>query len=170
MTKSLEEDLEKRDLLKFFYNHTVEESLYLRERQYKIFTWTSSIFIAVIGVLLITDSNTKLPFNADDPVAKIVATCALMLFTGFSVNWQQLNRAYIYQNRQVINKTQELLHCFDKGYFDFESEEALFPNEWRFSASANRKTFFQRLGFANFVSATIFLGFLAIVMVWIYNP
>ena len=168
--QSLENQKEKRDLLIFFYDKTREESAFLRERQYKIFTWTSSLLIGLIGLLLVTDSATNFSFNINNPAAKGIISLAIIGFVFFSVNWQQRNRKWISENGFVINQIQELLHCFDKGYFDSSNEMTLFPIAWRFSATANRKNFFQRLFYANYISATIFLGLMTILMVWVYNP
>jgi len=91
-------------------------------------------------------------------------------FMSFCVNWQQRNRKWIQENGEVVNKIEELLHCFEKGYFDSAGELTLFPDNWRFSATLKRKSFVRRIFFANYVSGTIFLGLLTVVMVWVYNP
>ncbi len=164
------DEREKIELLKFFYDKTRKESNFLRERQYKIFTWSSNVFIALIGLLFITDTSNTFAFNLYNPWIKTIASLMLIGLMVFCVDWQQRNRKWIRENGEVINKIEELLHCFDKGYFDTVGEKTLFPDNWRFSATQRRKSFIRRLFYANYVSATIFLGVLTAIMVWFYNP
>jgi hypothetical protein len=49
----------KIDILKHIHKEQWSEVQYRREREYRIFTWTSNILLALIGALLIT----KLPEN-----------------------------------------------------------------------------------------------------------
>jgi hypothetical protein len=65
---------------------------------------------------------------------------------------------------------QRLFHCYEKGYFDPSNEEfILFPARWSNSEGEKPHSFVQRMFAANFVSATVILGILTVVMVWIRN-
>lgn len=160
---------EKIELLKFFYEDRIGEVIFLRERQEKIFAWSSNIFMALIGALLIIEPS-KSPVWAFTVQSKVVASIAIVFLIIFSVRWQQRTRQWHNESGQVIQSMQKLLHCYEKGYFDPSNDDfTLFPLRWSNSEGEKPRPFFQRMFAANFVSATVILGILTIAMIWIRN-
>src|SRR4030095_8016079 len=149
---------DKIDLIKFLYEDRIDEIKFLRERQEKIFAWSSNIFMALIGALLIIEPS-KAPVWAFTVQSKSIASLAIAVLIFFSVWWQQRTRHFHYENGQVMQKLQRLLHCYEKGYFDPNNDEfILFPLHWSSSEGEKPRTFIQRMFVANFVSATLILG------------
>lgn len=160
---------DKIELLRFLYEDRIGEVKFLRERQEKIFAWSSNIFMALIGALLIIEPS-KAPVWAFTVQSKFVASLAIIVLIIFSMRWQQRTRRWHNESGQVIQSMQRLFHCYEKGYFDPNNEEfILFPLRWSNSEGEKPRNFFQRMFAANFVSATVILGVLTIVMVWIRN-
>jgi len=160
---------EKMKLLRFLYGDIASEVKFLRERQEKIFAWSSNIFMALIGALLIIEPS-RAPVWAFTVQSKLLASLAIIVLIFFSVRWQQRTRRWHNENGQVIQNIQRLFNCYEKGYFDPSNEEfILFPLRWSTSEGEKPRTFIQRLFAANFVSATVILGTLTVVMIWIRN-
>jgi hypothetical protein len=157
---------EKLDLLLHLHKHVKEEVDFLRKRQDQIFNWTSGILMGLIGALLIIEPS-KHPVWGAQLGSKLVVSAALLVFITFSVVWQQRTRRWHGENGQVILKMEQLMHCYDEGYFDPAGETVLFPSRWNKPPEAEIPGFKKRLFAANYVSATILIGMLAIAMVWV---
>lgn len=160
----------KLDILKFVFQDQRNEMQYRREREYRIFTWSSSILSALIGALLITRQTGSIIWQPYGIWGNVVASAAVFLITIYSVLWHSRNNRFRGQNAQVISRINKLLHCFEKGYFD-ESSAALFPDEWTDYGRDRRKSSFQkalgRIFAVNYTSATVLLGILAFIMIWL---
>jgi len=160
----------KMDILKFVFQDQRKEMEYRREREYRIFAWSSSIFTALIGALLITRQTGSVIWQTYGIWGNLVASIAVILITVYSGLWQTRNSRFRGQNAQVISRINKLLHCFEKGYFD-NSGEALFPDEWTGYGKSKSKSsfskFLARVFAVNYTSATVVLGVLALIMLWL---
>jgi hypothetical protein len=160
----------KIDILKFVFQDQRNEIQYRREREYRIFTWSSSILSALIGALLITRQTGSIIWQPYGAWGNLVASAAVALITIYSVLWHSRNNRFHGQNAQVLSRINKLLHCFEKGYFD-NSGTALFPDAWTdygkgMSISSFRKLL-RRIFAVNYTSATVLLGILALIMIWL---
>ena len=154
----------KLDILKYVHQAQRNEIDYRREREYRIFTWSSSILLALIGALLITKQTENLVWKPYGGWGNIVASAAVVLIVAYSTVWQFRNSRFRGHNAQVVSRIDVLLHCFEEGYFDPEGA-ALFPDHWRgFGQGAKLRA---RLFGANYVSAVLLLGVLALIMIWV---
>ena len=160
----------KIDILKFVFQDQRNEMQYRREREYRIFTWSSSILSALIGALLITRQTGSIIWQPFGVWGNLVASAAVVLITIYSVLWHSRNNRFRGQNAQVISRINKLLHCFEKGYFD-NSGTALFPDVWTdYGKSRSKSSFRKLLGrilAVNYTSATVLLGILALIMIWL---
>ena len=166
---TIPEDLaqtERLNLLIHFHNQIKAEVDFLRERQDKIFSWTSGILMAFIGALLIVEPS-KAPVWASQVGGKLIVSAAIFVFAAFSVIWQQRVRRIHGENGQVILKIEKLLHCYNEGYFGSEVNESLFHPRWNKPPEAEMPSFMKRAFVANYISATLLLGALAIAMIWV---
>jgi carbon starvation protein CstA len=164
-------DIENKiDILKFVFQDQRREMQYRREREYRIFTWSTSILSALIGALLITKQTGPIIWQPFGIWGNMVASAAIILIMVYSALWQFRNNRFRGQNAQVISRINTLLHCFEKGYFD-KSDQALFPEEWTAYGRNRAKSSFQkalkRIFAVNYTSATVILGILALIMVWL---
>src|SRR6185503_9757483 len=106
------------ELLIHFHSTIREEINVLRQRQDRIFQWTSQIFLAVIGALLIVDQS-KIPiWYSQGWVGKVVSTITILVIILFSTHWQKRTKKFQNENSEVVNNIEDLLHCFEKGYYD----------------------------------------------------
>jgi hypothetical protein len=158
----------KLDVLKHLHLVIRDEIKHMRDRQDKIFTWTSYILLLVIGTLLVIDQS-KMPLWANQGIlGKIIASAAILFIVVFSVGWLQQNRNNQEDASATQQKIEELLHCFDEVYFGLKSGDMLYPKDWEKQSAHHRSmSFLKRVIQTNYVSATLFLGLLAILMVWI---
>lgn len=153
------------ELLKFLHERTRNEIDYLRTRQDRVFTWSSGILVALIGVLVVVDPSKNPAWSSQGVWGKIIASITLAVLVSFSVYWQQRNRWFHEKNRQVSTRIETLFHCFDEGYFDPSDQETLFPQRWMQQDEGQLKLK-KRILRVNYVSATVLLGILAIMMIW----
>lgn len=161
----------KLDILKFVYQDQRDEMKFRRERAYRIFTWSSTILSALIGVLLITKQTETVIWKTYGIWGNVVASITVVLIVFYSIFWQQRTSRYRSLNAQVISRISRIFHFFDDGFFDSE-EGAIFPDEWKASGQQLKEvSMFRlivgRLFKANYISATFLLGILAIIMIWL---
>jgi hypothetical protein len=157
------------DILKFIHDEQRSEIQYRREREYRVFTWSSSILSALIGLLLVT-KQTNLLWKTYGIWGNAVASLAVLLIVIYSTLWLARTERFRGQNAQVISRIDHLLHCFEKGYFT-DDDTALFPPAWSgYGDSAQQPALRRaprRLFDANYISATVLLGALTVIMVWL---
>jgi hypothetical protein len=157
------------DILKFMHQDQRGEMQYRREREYRVFTWSSSLLSALIAALLIT-KQTDLVWKSYGIWGNLVVSAAVLLIVLYSTRWLERNKRFRGQNAHVIARIDTLLHCFEKGYFTTD-DTPLFPATWAaFGASRQPSAVRRRLGrlfAANYVSAIVLLGILAVIMIWL---
>ena len=166
MTYQNTEIEDKIDILKHIHQVQRDEVLFRREREYRVFIWSSTILWALIGALLITKPTESVVWESYGYWGKAVASVAVVVLVVYSVKWQFRNSKLGGQNARVIAHINKLLHCIYEGYFEPEENSALFPREW---ADYGRReiSLRTRLFAANYVSATALLGILALIMTWV---
>ena len=140
----------------------------LRDRQDKIFTWSSYILLLVIGALLVIDQS-KIPlWESQGILGKVVASVTLFVVIVFSIRWQQRTRSSQDEVAETLNKIEKTLHCYEKGFFGLEGDIALYPERWAKPKNYHKRVaFWKRVFRVNYVSATVLLGILAIIMIWL---
>lgn len=157
---------EKIDLLKHMEMLQRQELNYRREMQYRIFTWSSTMLLAAIGTLLITKPSESPIFVPYGVWGRIMASLAIGLLVVFAVRWQALNRRWHSENGAVIQRIDDLLHYYDKGYFDPKGEMSILPEHW---ADYSRKPMstFKIILTENYILATSLLGLLTLAVIWV---
>lgn len=155
----------KIEILKFVHQDQRSELEYRREREHRIFTWSSNILLLLIGALLITKQSEVLVWKSYGIWGSIVVSAAVVWIVIYSLLWQRRTNRLRGQNAQVISRISVILHCFEKGYYD-QGGAALFPDDWS-GYGRNKVTFRRRLLAANYASATFLLGIMALAMIWV---
>lgn len=156
----------KIELLKYLHRDQREEIHYRREREYRVFTWSSSILLILIGALLITKQSENIVWEPYGNFGSVGASLAVVLLVAFSIRFQFKNHKYRGQNARIVARINMLLHCFDEGFFDSEETSSLFPKNWIYYGRHHDKLR-DRLFQANFTAATFLLGVIAVAMIWI---
>jgi lipopolysaccharide export LptBFGC system permease protein LptF len=88
----------KIDILKHVMEDQRGEVQYRREREYRIFTWSSNILLALIGALLVTRQPEGVVWKSYGGWGNIVASAAVVLIVAYSAAWQLRNSKYRGQN------------------------------------------------------------------------
>jgi hypothetical protein len=167
MKETVQLSEEKVDLLKHIELTQRDDLKYHRDFQYKIFVWSGNILLILIGALLITKPTENIVWTIYGFLGRLTASLTVIAIVIFSVKWQNRHRKWHQENRQVISKIDILLHCYEKGYFASSEEISLFPERWNDSSEMEDISIFKRIRNVNYISATMFLGLLAVVMIWV---
>lgn len=154
------------DILKHLYSIQVQELMFRREREFRVFIWSSTIFVAIIGLLLVSKQTETVIWRHYGIIGKTISSIALFALVVFSISWQNRERIFAVANQRIIAKMNELLHCFDNKYFWFDTEKTLFPLKWKNWGQGDVQSI-SRLFRANLITATWVLGFLSIMMIWV---
>lgn len=133
-----------------------------RDEETKVFTWSSTILLAIIGALLVANKSDNIVWAPYGAFGKTAASMAIAILVFFSITWQHRHHQYYVEGARVIVRIEKLLHYFDKGFFD--SSEALFPENWE--NWGKKKNKFMQIFKADRSGATWLLGGLAIVVIW----
>lgn len=157
---------EKVDILKHLYSIQTQELMFRREREFKIFSWSTTLFIGLIVILLVLKKDEIVAWRMYGIGGRLTATVTAMFLGMFSIGWQNRERRLGNRHASVIAKINKIFHCFEEGYFEIDSNEALYPKRWINWGGANISSF-QRYFRANLVTATWFLCFLGVLMIWI---
>jgi len=155
------------DVLKHLHSRAYDQISFHRQRQDKIFLWSSNVFLLVIGALLIVDQATSVAWSGQGFLGKTVASVAILVLLVFSMRWQQRNREWQEESVEVLDNIEHLFHCFDEAYFGTPDGVPLFPKRWEKQPGSERRlNLAQRIVRVNYVSATFLLGILTIAMIW----
>lgn len=153
------------EIMFHFHKDQMQELMFRRDREFKIFTWSGTIFLSLMGLLLIVKQSEKILWLQFGIIGKTIATVTVLLLVFYSISWQNRERKLGNRNAKVVAKINKLLHCFDKNYFDIENDETLLPLEWKKWGQADIFSF-SRFFRANLITATWLLGSLAICTIW----
>jgi hypothetical protein len=154
---------DKIDLLKHAEVMQRNELVTRRDEETKVFTWSNTILLAIIGALLVANQSEKIVWAPYGVFGKTVASVAIAGLVFFSVAWQNRYHRYHMEGARVIVRIEILLHYFEKGFFD--SDEALFPERWE--TWGKQKPKIVDIFRADRSGATLFLGGLAIIVIWL---
>ncbi len=139
--------------------------MFRREREFKIFTWSSTMFLALMGVLLVVKKPETILWLQFGLAGRIIASITICILIFYSISWQNRERRLGNRHAQVTASINKLLHCFDNEYFDLRNGQTLFPIEWENWGQANISSM-KRFLRANLVTATWLLGVLDIFAIW----
>jgi hypothetical protein len=154
---------DKIDILKHAEVMQRNELATRRDEETKVFTWSSTILLAIIGALLVANQSENIVWAPYGVFGKTMASIAIAALVFFSVIWQNRHHHYHVEGARVIVRIERLLHYFEKGFFD--ANEALFPEKWE--TWGKQKTRFVQIFRADRSGATLLLGGLAIVVIWL---
>jgi hypothetical protein len=158
---------EKHELLMHLHIRARDEIDFLRKRQDKIFQWSSSVLLLVIGALLVVDSTDLIIWVNLGTIGKMIASAAILILVVFAVWWQQRNREWQEESIEVMEKIERLFYCFEEGYYGTPDDIALYPERWANPRDPDKRLEWRKRIFrVNYLSASVLLGVLAIVMVW----
>lgn len=144
------------------------EANFRRARELKVFFWSSSIFLALAGILVVVDKTKNTLWDSFGCNGKIVATATILFIAIFSIAWQNRERKFENEQKRIIAKINKQLGVFNQGAYGLDEGETLYPKEdrWINWGAAELYTM-RRYARGNLVTATWVLAVLAISMVWV---
>lgn len=156
------------EILLHMHKSQFDEANFRRMREIKIFLWSGSLFVAIIGILVAVDNSKDVLWDSFGIIGKIVVSVTIAVFCIFSIIWQNRERKFENEHKRVIAKINKCLFVFEKGCFGLDQEDTLYPNEkrWKYWGDAKIKRI-KRFFRGNFITATWVLALLAISMVWL---
>lgn len=156
------------DILLHLHQIQYAEANFRRSRELQVFFWSSSLFLAVAGILMAVDNTKTVVWESFGCGGKIVVTLTLLFMAIFSIAWQNRERRFENDQKKLIAKINKQLGVFNEGAFGLGEGETLYPNEDRWinwGAADLHK--FSRYARGNLITATWILAALAILMVWL---
>jgi hypothetical protein len=121
---------DKIEILKHVHLMQRDEIMYRRDREFKVFTWCSSILFALVGALLISKQSEVVVWEPYGLLGRTVASMAVISIVVFSVKWQNTQRNFARKNARVIANVNKLLYCFEDGAFGQQEGESVLPKGW----------------------------------------
>lgn len=147
----------KTGILLHLLDKQYEELSFRRQREFSIFLWTATIFVAIISLVVSSDVLKGLL----SCWGRVIGCVILSLICFFSISWQNRERKLSNENSRTIARIQSILHAYQPGYY---CEESLFPVDWAKwgQHSVNRVRRYFR---GNFLTATWVLALGAIMSI-----
>jgi len=167
-TNQVEGPREKAEILRHF-NQTYWAKLdYHREKEYRIFVWTTVILFGAIATLAVSRTGELPVYIQHGTLGKIGFSISLMVWTTMSVAMQNRERRYGDRYVIVIINIARMLHAFDDGYFHVNGAPAsLLPSEWKnWAEQVNAK--FPKCLLRNYIPATCLVGLFAAILPWLH--
>lgn len=159
----------KQENLRFFYEMSKKEIDFLRDRQHKIFVWTSSILLASIGLLLISNNDQHLLFDFSLTNNKIIFSFIVSFYSSMSIIWIYRNRSWHRDHMIILTKIEKVLKAYKKGYYlGDEYLESLFPEKWLTHNQNEQRSSFRKLISSDYNVALLILSVFTLTAIWIY--
>ncbi|MCL6416608.1 hypothetical protein MIB92_13190 [Aestuariirhabdus sp. Z084] len=160
------EDVNKQQLLEHLNQIYWHQFGYHREKEYKIFIWSSAILLAGMAGLITGADNGALLSRPGFP-AKVYLSGAIIIWIGVSIAMQLRERMHGDRYSGVLVRISKNLHCYDKNFFNFPQEGSLLPESWQRWEEEESPRLSRLLG-KNFVPITAILGLLMLLLLWSY--
>lgn len=159
---------EKDETLRHFSETYWGKLDYHREKEYRIFVWTSVILFGAIATLAVSRTGEVPIFARYGLLGKTVLSMALIVWTTVSIRMQIRERKFGDQYVMVIVGIARMLHAFDNGYFHAGGDPStLLPCEWEKWPSQVNQTF-PRCLMRNYIPPTFLVGLFAAVLPWLH--
>jgi hypothetical protein len=156
--------IEQFETIKHLYNEQREELSYRRHREFQIFSWSTTILIAITGAFLLSDPK-KGFLTSSGLFGSITASVVVVALTAFSINWQLNQRKCSAAHQRVIVKLDELLGCFNTNVFAYHFQ--IYPDEWKNWGHKNINLWEQLIKNPTKINATALLGLAAFASIWL---
>jgi hypothetical protein len=155
-TNATELDEVRVDILKHAYTSEAEWIRDRREREYQIFSWVNSIFIVIIGALIVVNPTNR----SLDIFDKTVLSLAVTLLAGASYVWQRRSRNEVIAGARILSGILDYLHLREPGYF---GNDAVFSP---LSKNIDRDSLRRKIGLTLYNGTTLLMAMLTLVVVW----
>jgi hypothetical protein len=155
---------ENLEILKLAYHDQRSELDYRRMREQQIFASCAFVLLAIIGAVLLPPEPERSFIATHGPLGRGIATALVLLVSLFSVLWQRT------EVKAACGNQQALVHILDRlGFFDRDGVVpalSVFPTAWK-TWGTRRQSLRGQILKINKLTATVFLGLLALLSVWL---
>ena len=157
-------DSNEFETLKLMYEDQRQELSYRRGREFQIFTWSSTILVALTAALLLTEVGKNLTLEQYGVWGDALITSIVISLVSFSVTWQHNQRRLSARHAKVLARITREIGCFDENFG--KEGKPVYPEEWKAWGISN-VSFRKHLSTPGKISATIVLGIITIVAIWL---
>ena len=147
----------KVDILKHAYTSEAEWIRERREREYQIFAWINSVFMLIIGALIVVNPTNR---NVLDIFDKTVLSLAVILLGAASYIWQRRSRNQVVADARILSRILDNLRLREAGYF---GKEPVFP---LLEKKTDRDTWRRKVGLTLYNGTTVLMAMLTCVVIW----
>jgi hypothetical protein len=155
----------RTELLKHLSTEQWEELNHRREREEQMFAWSTAVFLAVIGGLLVAELPEDSFLRSWGKTGRAIACAVILVFTYFSVWWQRRQRIIASGHKRVLARVQAELGCFTKP----EKSDSLYPAAWKEWGTEDQSwnRLLARPHKPSKVLVTILFGVVAAAVIWL---
>lgn len=150
------------ELFKYLHEEQRDQLTYRRNREFQIFTWSATLLLAIVGLLIVKDPD-KDVLLTKALYARLLGSVVVLGVGTYSALWQIYQRQRAAAHQRVLVKLAEKLGCFERGPAD---ETTLYPYQWK-SWGTRYNTFREQVTRPSKVSATMALMVIALVSIWL---
>jgi hypothetical protein len=150
-------DENKVTVLQMAHDTHRQEMMHHREMQFRAFSWTNSLFLAVAAALVAFGST----WTQYRQIGALVLTIMVIAISVSTLFFLRRNQNALETNARVIIKIDTQLGLFEKGYYG--SGESIYPQrwlEWGDKRRASIETWF-------YMVTTVIVGTMVIVVAWV---
>lgn len=152
------------DILKHLQTQQRAELNYRRGREFQIFTWSTTILLAIIGSLFLKGKDSPIVIPTSSFIWRIIISIVIFGLTTYSILWQYHQRKASAAHSRVLAKIAGHLQCFNDSAFG--DTDSLYPKSWR-GWGTKFVSIKEQLTRPSKISATFLLGILALITLWL---
>ena len=174
LSKMLEDSIKKKrkmndETLRFFYEMSKKEVDFLRDRQYKIFIWFSTILLTIIGLVMISEDDRNLLFDFSIIANKWIFSIIVGFIALMSMYWIYRNRSWHRDHMIIITKIGKVLNAYEKdNYLNSDNSETLFPEKWLNHNKEEQLNLIRKIFSSDYIVALIILTLFTLASIWVY--
>ncbi len=146
----------RNEKLELIHSFTREELQFRRSREQQIFTWSSTILVAVTGAMLLSKVQPIIPITT--LLGKTIGVFMVLTVSFGSASWQMKQRKLLAEVERVICSA-----MIEMGLFDIELESGggnVLPERWK-NWGNHCMTWKEQLTQPSKILGTILLGIVA---------
>ena len=149
-------------IVKHMYDDQRAELKYRRDREFQIFSWSATMFIAMTAGLLFIDPEQESLFSAHPLVGRVVGSVVITGLALLSVEWQRVQWNRAARHQRVLARIADEL-----GLFELRVKDGMpwYPAPWRDWGKGPRK-YLEIWRFPNKMMATFLLSAVTLFTLW----
>lgn len=128
------------ELVKYLHEEQRDQLNYRRSREFQIFTWSATLLLAVVGLLVVKEADKDILITQGFG-GRLLGSAVILGVGIYSSIWQSFQRKRAAEHQRILVRLAERLGCFERSRSDGES---LYPYRWK-SWGTKYTTFLSKL-------------------------